>query len=109
VRQPVGQVKIDDQTYDVWPIKLATVITLSLPASPEANGQTFGQQMEQSIAVLRELIPTLPEDTIRGLPMEAFNRLLAWARETAFGEVEKNSATPAEAPTMETIPSTSLG
>lgn len=113
VRQPVGEVRIDGQTYQVWPITLGTVINLSAPGPADDNGTSFGQQMEQSMGVLRELIPDLAEATLRGLPLEAFNRLLAWARETAFGAVEKNSEPPVANPippvaeTPATAPSTS--
>jgi hypothetical protein len=105
INQPTGRVKIGGREYDVWPIKVGTVINLSAPG-PDADGNGhFGQRLEQSLAILQQLIPDVPADELRALTIQQLNTLMTWAQETAYRTVEKNSETPTE--TAPTVPSPS--
>ena len=104
VRQPVGEVQIGGQTYTVWPIKVHTVINLSRPAGPKADGVSLGHQLEQTITILQQLIPDVSRETLGDLSLEQLNALLSWAREAAYGVAEKNSPEPAPEAPPETAP-----
>jgi hypothetical protein len=98
VKQPVGRVRLHGVEHDVWPLKVGTVINLSLPAAPEDNGSGLGSQLDQTIGIVQQLIPTVTRDALCELTLEQLNTLLAWARDATYGGAEKNSETPTEPP-----------
>jgi hypothetical protein len=98
IRQPGGEVQINGKTYQVWPIQLKTVVNLNAAqASPGADSQgiTFAEQLQQTVAVLQQLMPDVPVEEYDTLTLEQLNTLLGWAREVAYGVTEKNEDAPA--------------
>jgi hypothetical protein len=105
---PAGRVRIQGQEYEVWPIQVGTVINLTVETTAgSTNGHTtFGDQLNQSVAILQQLIPTCPVSVLHTLTLEQLNTLMEWAREVAYSTVEKNSPAPIETETL-SPPSTS--
>ena len=99
------QVTIDAVQHDVCEISVQQFIdNLAANEKLEADnaaGVPLGKSLELSIAAINESIPTLPEERIRKLPLEAMSTLMKFIRGDFDPQGDAATATAVEGAVQE--------
>lgn len=94
INKPIGEAIINGKKYPVHQMPVKNLVNLIHLADMPQDQREPAKYLEESAAILHELIPSCPKDVFLGLTMDQMNALLAWTRSLGEEEVEKNGETP---------------
>jgi len=96
IHKPEGRVKIGNVEYDVYPMKIKTLINLSvlktIDEAKDEESQT--EAIRSALDVISEIFPACPRESLDDLSMNQLGTLVEFANNLGEETAEKNSEAP---------------